>query len=68
MKKNLQNLTKTSKFDLYEKTFFNQSKNVNQFWHRYEKSFENKKDVIEPMYDVSSQNYIFKDEIILSTI
>ena len=44
-KKKIQNLIKASKFDLYEKTseFFNQSKDSNQFWHRYEKVLKTKK-------------------------
>ena len=64
LKKHLQNLIKTSKFDLYKKTseYLNLSKNANQFRHRYEKVLKTKKDNgIEPMYDVSSKNYIFKD-------
>ena len=57
-------------FDLYKKTSecFNQSKAANQFWHRYEKVFKTKKGVTEPMYDISSKNHIFKDEIISNTI
>ena len=66
-KQYLQNLIKTSKFDLYKKTseYFNLSKDANQFWYRHGKFLKTKKDnVIEPINDVSSKNYIFKDEII----
>ena len=66
-KQYLQNLIKTFKFKLYQKTseYLNLSKDANQFWHKYEKVLKTKRDnVIDPMYDVSSKNYIFKDEII----
>ena len=64
-KQYLQNLIKTSKFDLYKKSseYLNLSKDANQFYQRYEKVLKTKKDnVIEPMYDVSSKNYILKEK------
>ena len=66
-KQYLQNLIKNSKFDLYKKSsgYLNLSKDANQFYHRYEKVLKTKKsNLIEPMYDVSSKNYILKEKIV----
>ena len=61
-----QNIIKTFKFDLYKKTseYLNLSKDANHFWYKYEKILKTKKDVTEPLYNVSSKKYVFKDEII----
>ena len=66
-KQTLQVLIKNSKFNLYKKTsdYLNQSKDANQFWHRYEKVLKTKRDnVIEPMYDETTKEFIFEDELI----
>ena len=63
----LNNLIKNSKLNLYKKhsDFLNNSKDSTQFWHRYEKVLGTKKNnLIEPLFDSTSNTYIFEDSAI----
>ena len=60
----LQTLISNSKTNLYKKNsdFLNQSKDANQFWHRYGKVIGTKTyNLVEPLFDSVSNSYIFED-------
>ena len=48
-----------------DSNFLNNSRDLGQFWHRYDKIIGRKSNnIVEPIFDNDSQTYIFDDEIV----
>ena len=64
-KNHLKSLIAESKVKQWQKEtdFLNQSSDSAQFWHRYEKVTQKKKNnIVEPLYEPDTSTYIFEDE------
>ena len=66
-KKEYENLIMESKLKQQnsDSNFLNNSRDSNQFWHRYDKLIGRKSNnVVEPIFDSNLQTYIFDDKLI----